>query len=171
MQHFANKVEFDGFKFDSEKEKHFYDRFIKPSGKRVDVHPSYPVQDIFRLGGYKVRGINYAPDFVVYDERGEIAHVYDVKTSVDSAGVDSAALLRFKLFERRYGKPVEVVVPRANDFKMTMFGFTTPHHILDKHAKRDRQGRLKQTKNGNYVYRYYNVYNDINYRIEDLVGR
>jgi len=69
--------------------------------------------------------ITYKPDFVIYDRNGRILHVYDVKSSLDGRyGADPAAKLRFNLFQRRFKKAVEVVVPRKNDFKMRIFGLS-----------------------------------------------
>ena len=65
MNHFGKKVECDGIKFDSAKECDFYLRFIKNCGKNYHVHPSYPLFEKFPVGGYSMRGISYAPDFVV----------------------------------------------------------------------------------------------------------
>ena len=170
MDHFGKRVVYDGYTFDSAKERDFYVKFIKPSGLRFEVHPNFKIIDKFMVGGTYVRGVWYKPDFVVYDHDGEIKHVYDVKPSVDSQGTDTAAKLRFKLFEKRYRIPVEVIVPRKHDFKMTILGITDLS-LLDKHVKRDRQGREKQTAARNYQFGYHNVYTDINYSVWDIIGK
>lgn len=168
MKQFAKKVKVDGYTFDSAKEAQFYQQFIKPSGYKYEVHPSYTLTNSFLLGGYRQRKTTYAPDFVVFDE-GEIKHVYDVKTSLSSEAISSGAKVRFKWFQLKYRIPVEIVVPRAHDFKMVLYGFTTPH-MLDGHAHHDKHGNIKYTKNGDIVYDYYEVYKSIDYDIRDIVG-
>lgn len=116
-----------------------------------------------------MRGITYAPDFVVFDAEGAIAHVYDVKTGIGQRAVDTAAKIRFKLFSLKTGIPVEVVVPRKNDFKMKLFGFTD-NHIQAAHAKYDRHKQLELKSNGEPVYEYYDVHSSIDYDIHDLIG-
>lgn len=116
-----------------------------------------------------MRGISYAPDFVVFDS-DEIAHVYDVKTSLSQRAIDSAAKLRFKLFAKRYGIPVEVVVPRKHDFKAKFYGFTNPR-LQNAHARRDRHGNVKLNKSGSVMYEYYDVHHSVNYDIHDTIGR
>ena len=98
MKHFGKKVHYKNWDFDSIKERDFFIRFIESSGKKFKIHPSYKVVDKFPVGGYNQRGITYAPDFVVFDDEGAIAHVYDVKTGINQRAVDTAAKLRFKLF-------------------------------------------------------------------------
>lgn len=168
MKHFGKKVEFDGYTFDSGKEKNFYERFIKSSGRNYKVHPTYQLLDKFSVGGYTMRGLSYTPDFVVY-EAGEIAHVYDVKTSVDMKAIDVGAKIRFILFAYRYRVPVEVVVPRKNDFKMKLLSFSNTR-IQQAHAQHDRKGNVKTYKNGHIKYAYYDVHKNVDYDIHDTIG-
>lgn len=169
MKHFGKKVPYKDWDFDSIKERDFFIQFIESSGKKFKIHPSYKVVDKFPLGGYNQRGITYAPDFVVFDDEGAIAHVYDVKTGINQRAVDTAAKLRFKLFSLKTGLPVEVVVPRKHDFKMKLFGFTNPK-IQTAHACYDRHKNIKRRKNGEPVYEHYDVYHSIDYDIHDLIG-
>lgn len=169
MQHFGKKVEIDGFKLDSEKEAAFYQRFIKNCGKNYHVHPSYPLIDRFPVGGSPMRGVSYAPDFVIFDG-DEIMHVYDVKTSLSPLAIDGAAKLRFKMFAVRYGMPVEVVVPRKHDFKVKLFGFSNTR-LQNAYARHDRHGNMKLNKKGNVMYEYYDVHHTVNYDIHDTIGR
>jgi hypothetical protein len=67
---------------------------------------------------------HYTPDFVVYDEEGIIAHVYDVKNSFGLYGIDQANKDRFKSFAAQYGIPVEAVVLRAHNFRSIAQGLT-----------------------------------------------
>lgn len=169
MRQLYRKVKLDGYTFDSKKEARFYQQFIKPSGLHYRVHPSFELVEKFQLGGYNQAGASYAPDFVVYGRDGKVAHIYDVKTSLSPLGTTTAAKLRFKWFQYRYRKPVEIVVPRQHDFKMTLYGFTVKT-MLDQHEKKDRRGQVKRTKTGKPQYSYYNVYQDINYDINEIVG-
>ena len=131
VKHFGKKTEYNGYKFDSLKEKDFYQRFCEKydtesSELKVLVHPSYPIIDKFVIGsGLTIRGAKYTPDVVITGQHGEFLHVYDVKNSFSVYGVDSAAKLRFKLFTKLYKIPIECIVPRRNDFKVKVFGATT----------------------------------------------
>ncbi|WEV56145.1 DUF1064 domain-containing protein [Ligilactobacillus acidipiscis] len=75
MKHFARKVEYHGYKFDSIKERDFFERFIEKSGYRYEVHPHYTLRGTTPVKGIKIRGIAYTPDFVIYDDNGSIGHV------------------------------------------------------------------------------------------------
>lgn len=108
MKHYGRKVKLDGYTFDSQKEAAFYAAYIKNCGKKYAVHPQYQLMPIYDAGMARVGAIYYRPDFVVYGPENVIEHVYDVKTSVDYKGADPSAQLRFKLFWRKYGIPVEV---------------------------------------------------------------
>lgn len=120
MKHFSNKVTLDEYVFDSEKEANFYSRFIKPSGYPFTVHPTFVLSDKMNIeDNINISSMRYTPDFVVYEMDGKtIKHVYDVKNSFGIYGIDQSAKLRFKLFAIKYKHPVEVVVPRKNDFKV-----------------------------------------------------
>ena len=169
MKHFGKKVPYKEWTFDSIKERDFFIRFIENSGKRFAVHKSFKLLSKFSVGGYNMRGLTYAPDFVVYDADGRIEHVYDVKSGINQRAVDTAAKIRFKLFSLKTGLPVEVVVPRKHDFKMKLYGFTT-NRIQDPHARYDRHGNMKRKKNGEPMYDYYDVHKSVNYDIRDTIG-
>lgn len=123
--YFGKKAKLDGYTFDSRSELYFYQTFVKTSGKHFDVHPHYRVMDMFPVGGYKMRGMNYTPDFVIKGPDGFIEHAYDVKASFSQYSVSTAARLRFKLFALRYGVPVECVIVRKHDFRVKILGLTT----------------------------------------------
>lgn len=137
---YGKKTEYNGHTFDSLKELDFYKRFCEQYDNDSDskfivkVHPSYDIVDKFELDpGLKIRGARYTPDMVVEDRHGNLKHVYDVKNGFTSYGVDAAAKLRFKLFTKRYGIPVEAVVVRKNDFKVKVYGMTkkTKEHVFE----------------------------------------
>ena len=147
--HFGRRVELDGIVFDSQKEADFYQRFIKNSGYQFDVHPRFVLEEAGVMNQ-----ITYAPDFVVYDRNGHILHVYDVKSSLDGRfGVDTAAKLRFNLFQRKFKKAVQVVVPRKNDFKMRIY-------CLRKHVNTRRE---RINKKGKKVVEFYDIMQNIDY--------
>lgn len=52
MQRIARKVKVNGFTFDSEKEANFYLKFVKESGYKHEVHPSYVIKDKVTLDSY-----------------------------------------------------------------------------------------------------------------------
>lgn len=137
MWNYGKKEEYRGYKFDSQKELAFYQRFLEkydndPNSKFVVlVHPSYDIIDKFEISGLTIRGAKYTPDFVITDRKGNLLHIYDVKNGFTSYAVDTAAKLRFKLFTERYEILVEAVVVRKNDFKVKVFGTTkkTIEHV------------------------------------------
>ena len=131
VKHFGKKTEYNGNNFDSLKELAFYQRFLEkydndPNSEFiVKVHPSYPIIDSWELEpGLKIRGAKYTPDAIVEDRHGNILHIFDVKNSFTVYGVDSACKLRFKLFTKRYGIPIECVLVRKSDFRVKVFGTT-----------------------------------------------
>ncbi|MCP9357964.1 DUF1064 domain-containing protein [Liquorilactobacillus satsumensis] len=126
--HFATKPVMDGMKFDSKREMQFYANFIK--GKhRFEYHKKYPLFDKFAVGGMNMFGASYTPDFVIYDADGNVAHILDIKTGFSSSAINSGIRLRFELFARRYGKPVEIIVPATKTFRMKILGLTTPFEV------------------------------------------
>ena len=131
----GKKSEYRGYKFDSQKELFFYQRFLeeydRPDSKFVvKVHHSYQIISSYELeSGLKFRGAKYTPDFTVEDNQNNLLHVYDVKNGFSAYGVDQAAKLRFKLFTKQYKLPVEAVVVLKNSFKVKIFGTTKKTEI------------------------------------------
>lgn len=166
----GNKIELDGMKFDSKVEAQFYQRFIKPSGKRFLFHPSALLYERYKNHGVFMRAKGYTPDFVIQSDSGEWLHIYDVKSSLKPNGMTRDARERIEFYQHQTGNIVELVVPRTYDFKMAILGLSS-NSVLDKHAKRDRHGNVKHYKRtGNVQYDHYNVYHSINYDIRDIVG-
>ncbi len=134
----GNKVNYRGYVFDSQKEFLFFQRFCEKYDRPdsefvVKVHHSYPILDSWKLEPeLKIRGASYKPDVVIENKQGDILHVYDVKNSFTAYGISDVAKLRFKLFTKRYGIPVEAVVVLKNSFKVKVFGMTkkTEIHIF-----------------------------------------
>lgn len=89
------------------------------------MHESFSLIEKFSIRGKtNVRGVKYSPDFCVYNEANELTHVYDIKNSFGIYGIDTSVSLRAKLFEKKYGIPIEFVVIRKNDFKVKVIGTT-----------------------------------------------
>lgn len=131
--HFGHKVDYDGYRFDSEKEKDFYEKFLKNSKYEIDVHPSFVLLEKFTVqGDITLRQISYSPDFIVKDKQGNWKHVYDVKTGFNSYAITPGVGMRFKMFADQYGWPVEVVVPLKYSFKTKIVG-TTKKYEIQKH--------------------------------------
>lgn len=122
--HFGKKVVLDGFKFDSLKEATFYQRYIKPSGYQFTTQERFTLLETFPLELVKLRQTVYKSDFVVYDKNGSIKHVYDVKNGYTEYAIDQKSKIKFSLFARKYGIPVEVVVMRKNYFNVAILGTT-----------------------------------------------
>ncbi|KRL42570.1 DUF1064 domain-containing protein [Lacticaseibacillus manihotivorans] len=114
----GTKVCLDGYKFDSQKEADFYTRFVKNSGFHFRVHPTVELAPLKVISmPVKARQIRYTPDFVIFDAKGAVIHVYDVKNSFGMYGIDSGPKEKFAEFLHKFGIPVEAVVVRKHDFK------------------------------------------------------
>lgn len=122
----GNKVNIDGYVFDSEKEALFYQRFVKNCGFPFEVHPRFKLTELTELPGgkAKISQIAYSPDFIIKDFKGNWLHVIDVKNSFGAYGIDQSVKLRFRLFALKFKHPVEAVVIRARDFKVITQGVT-----------------------------------------------
>ena len=131
----GNKVKTENYVFDSQKEFLFFDRFLKKyddaqnSEFIVKIHPNYEIIEKFKISGITIRGANFKPDFVIEDRQGNLLHVYDVKNGFSAYAIDAACKLRFKLFTKRYGVPVECAIVRKNDFKVKIYGTTKKTEI------------------------------------------
>lgn len=141
----GTKVFADEMRFDSIKERDFYMQYVRNCvryGYTYKVHPRYMIMPLTPLEGVdkaKIAAIKYTPDFVVYDTKGIIAHVYDVKNSLGAYGIDQGNKLRFRLFAAQYGIPVEAVVLRAHHFKSIAQGLTKSRKTNDPIIRTDFQ--------------------------------
>lgn len=122
--YFGKKVVIDGLKFDSMKEASFYQLYLKPSGYQFTTQERFTLLETFPLELVKLRQTVYKSDFVVYDKNGSIKHVYDVKNGYTEYAIDQKSKIKFSLFARKYGIPVEVVVMRKNYFNVAILGTT-----------------------------------------------
>lgn len=125
MKYTNKKIVVDGYTFDSQKESEFYLRYIKGCKQKFEVQKTFVLHEKFNIGGLKMRGTTYKADFVIYDNVGNLAHVFDLKNGFNTYAIDAKSRLKFKLFAKRYGIPIEVVVLRKCDFKMAVLGLTT----------------------------------------------
>ncbi|KRL81783.1 DUF1064 domain-containing protein [Ligilactobacillus equi] len=136
MVHFNKRNDYKGEKYDSQKEAKFYQRYLEAfeGSYIIRKHPQFDVLDRHAVGGMFGRKMVYTPDFVVMNKQGEILHVFDVKNSITpnekgwtkspKVYASDSSKMRIKLYQARYGIPVEIVVPMANGFRMTIIGLT-----------------------------------------------
>ena len=130
----GNKVNYKNYIFDSQKEFFFYQRFLEKYDRPdsefiVKIHQNYEIIEKFKISGITIRGANFKPDFVIEDRQGNLLHIYDVKNGFSAYAIDAACKLRFKLFTKRYGVPVECAIVRKNDFKVKIYGTTKKTEI------------------------------------------
>ena len=169
MKRNAKKYVEDGITFDSQVEINFYHRFIRGNGYHFKHHERFYLTEKYALGGVMGKAVTYTPDFVIRNKNGEITHVYDVKGSLSSYDIDRDAKKTFSWFQSKHRIPVEVVVPRKNDFKMKVLG--VPNSLFDKHIRHDKHGNIKRyAKTGNPMHDYYDIHSSLDYDIRDTIG-
>lgn len=100
------KVEYDGIKFDSVKEKNRYIglKQLEKLGviHNLELQKKYVLQPSFKLNGKTIRSITYIADFVYIQDGVEI--IEDVK------GMRTKEyLLKKKLFEYKYQKDIKEI--------------------------------------------------------------
>lgn len=71
------KVQYDGYVFDSIAEKNYY--LLHKNNKNMKMQVKFPLTDTMRFEGKTIRKMTYTPDFVFYDDEGNITRVVDVK--------------------------------------------------------------------------------------------
>lgn len=131
----GKKIDKYGERFDSQKELDFYERFIKDKvpAELVAIHKTFVLVKKLNISSPAIiPQWKYTPDYVIYNEAGEIEHVYDVKNSFGIYGIDTGNKLTFKCFARVYGIPVEAVVVRKHDFKVAAIGVTKQLNLTGK---------------------------------------
>ena len=102
---FAKKVDYDGHRFDSTKEKNRYielkDLEAKGIIQGLKIQPEYELQEKFRdKQGKAIRSITYKADFSYYDKRTKQNVVEDVKSPYTAK--DKVYRLKMKLFIYKY---------------------------------------------------------------------
>ena len=82
------KVIVDGYKFDSKVEADYYYRLkiekMKGLIKDFKVHPTFVVQESFKIKGKNIQQITYTPDFQVIKNDGTIDYI-DIKGAIKTA--------------------------------------------------------------------------------------
>ena len=105
-KYYNKKVEYDGIKFDSVKEKNRYIglKQLERLGviQNLQRQVKYELQPSFKLNGKTIRSITYIADFVYIQDGVEV--IEDVK------GVRTKEyLLKKKLFEYKYQKEIKEI--------------------------------------------------------------
>ena len=103
------RVEYDGKKFDSIKEKNYYIKLkLLESMDMISdltLQKKFELQPSYEINGKKVKAINYYADFT-YKEKDKL-HVIDVKS--EATRKDKVYRLKKKIFEYRYNIEIEEV--------------------------------------------------------------
>ena len=102
------KVEYDGYTFDSQKEKNYYIKLktMQDLGliKNLELQKEYILQDKFKLNGVTRRKITYKADFSYISTEDDKLHVIDVK------GFKTEVYkIKKKMFEYKYQVELEEV--------------------------------------------------------------
>jgi hypothetical protein len=102
------KVSYDGFEFDSQKERNYYIKLktLEELGliKNLELQKEYILQDKFILNGKTRRKITYKADFSYISTEDDKLHVVDVK------GFKTEVYkLKKKLFEYKYQTELEEI--------------------------------------------------------------
>lgn len=104
------KVEYDGIKFDSVKEKNRYIglKQLERLGviQNLQRQVKYELQPSFKLNGKTIRSITYIADFVYIQDGVEV--IEDVKGSKYME--TEAFKIKKKMFEYKYGKEIKVII-------------------------------------------------------------
>jgi hypothetical protein len=94
----AKKTLVGGIKFDSIAESKYYQMLLNQNVSNFKMQVEFVLQDKFKFGTRTIRAIKYKPDFVFYDEEGNITKVVDVK------GTRTEVFnIKAKLFLSKYG--------------------------------------------------------------------
>jgi len=99
----AKPAEFDGIRFDSQKELARYQELLllEKAGEisSIIVHPVFPLQEAFVYQGKKEQKITYSPDFSYYDKKDR--HVIE-EVKGGNATRTTAFEIKRKMFLYRY---------------------------------------------------------------------
>lgn len=102
------KVEYDGYTFDSNREKNYYIKLklLEKAGKikELELQKEYELQPSFKLNNKTSRKITYRADFTYKTTEDDKLHVIDVK-----GFRTDVYRLKKKLFEYRYGIEIEEI--------------------------------------------------------------
>lgn len=102
------KVEYDGYTFDSIKEKNYYIKLklLEKAGKikELELQKEYELQPSFKLNNKTSRKITYRADFTYKTTEDDKLHVVDVK-----GFRTDVYRLKKKLFEYKYRIEIEEI--------------------------------------------------------------
>ena len=102
------KVSYDGYTFDSIKEKNYYIKLklLEKAGKikELELQKEFELQPSFKLNNKTNRKITYKADFTYKTTEDNKIHVIDVK-----GFKTDVYRLKKKLFEYRYGIEIEEI--------------------------------------------------------------
>lgn len=102
------KVEYDGYTFDSIKEKNYYIKLklLEKAGKikELELQKEYELQPSYKLGNKTSRKITYRADFTYKSTEDNKLHVIDVK-----GFRTDVYRLKKKLFEYKYKIEIEEI--------------------------------------------------------------
>ncbi len=103
------KVEYNGYKFDSQKEKNWYIKFklMEQVGEihNLELQKKFTLIETFKLNDKTYRKTSYIADFTYYDKDNKL-HVIDVKSPATRTQVYQ---LKKKLMAWKYGIEIEEV--------------------------------------------------------------
>ena len=100
----AKPQKIDGITFDSKAEANYYLMNVKARYEHFSCHESFEIIPKFKVGTKNKRHRVYSPDFVIYDDYGNLIKVIDVKPRK----ITTDASLRMNLFEYKYQIPVTI---------------------------------------------------------------
>lgn len=102
------KVEYDGYTFDSIREKNYYIKLklLEKAGKikELELQKEYELQPSYKLGNKTSRKITYRADFTYKSTEDDKLHVIDVK-----GFRTDVYRLKKKLFEYKYKIEIEEI--------------------------------------------------------------
>ena len=102
------KVEYDGYTFDSIKEKNYYIKLklLEKAGKikELELQKEYELQPSYKLNNKTYRSIKYRADFTYKTTEDDKLHVIDVK-----GFRTDVYRLKKKLFEYKYRIEIEEI--------------------------------------------------------------
>ena len=102
------KVEYDGYTFDSIKEKNYYIKLklLEKAGKikELELQKEYELQPSFKLNNKTYRSIKYRADFTYKTTEDDKLHVVDVK-----GFRTDVYRLKKKIFEYKYRIEIEEI--------------------------------------------------------------
>ena len=105
------KVEYDGYTFDSIREKNYYIKLklLEKAGKikELELQKEFELQPSYKLNNKTNRSIKYRADFTYKTTEDDKLHVIDIKSPITAK--EKAYRIKKKLFEYKYRIEIEEV--------------------------------------------------------------